>query len=107
MNITWDAQALKQAKKLTAGKPGFFKLIYDNEDCGCSDGITTLWYIAEPEGNEGTIESNLGPILADRDQMAYLEEEMQITWVEDYSRFRLKTADGIINPFMKFYNWVK
>ncbi|MFS0781634.1 iron-sulfur cluster biosynthesis family protein [Bacillus sp. 1P06AnD] len=103
----WDQEAEEQITKMTDGKQGYLKLIYDNEDCGCSDGVTTLWFIADPEGNEIQIETSVGPLLVDKDQLTYLEEDMQIVWVPDFNSFRLKTNDGIINPFMKFYNWVK
>ncbi|WP_019241773.1 MULTISPECIES: iron-sulfur cluster biosynthesis family protein [Bacillus] len=108
MKITWNEEAKKRLDALIDGKEGYVKLIYDSEDCGCGDDeITTLWYIGEPEGNEEWIESNIGKMLVDRDKTVYLEDEMEIAWVKDYNCFRLKNSNGIINPFMKFYNWIK
>lgn len=108
MKILWDDVAKQKLESLTDGKDGFVKLIYDSEDCGCGDdGVTTLWYISEPEGNEDVIDTNIGKMLVDKDKTIYMAEDMKIVWVEDYNSFRLTTSNGIINPFMKFYNWVK
>ena len=108
MNITWCEDSIKQLKDLTKGKEGIVKLIYDSEDCGCGDdGVSTLWFISEPEGNEILIDSNIGKMLLDKDKQYFLEENMKITWVRDLHSFRLSSANGIINPFMHFYNWVK
>ncbi|MEH6945335.1 iron-sulfur cluster biosynthesis family protein [Bacillus sp. JJ722] len=107
MRIVWDASAIHKIKEMTNGKEGFFKLIYDTEDCGCDDGVTTLWFISEPEGNEIEAETNFSKILVDRDKVVYMEEELKISCVEESHVFRLTSPNGIINPFMRFYNWVK
>ncbi|MGM9927446.1 MAG: iron-sulfur cluster biosynthesis family protein [Bacillus sp. (in: firmicutes)] len=107
MRIEWDEMAIQQLESLKKGKAGFVKLIYDSEDCGCGDdGVSTLWYISEPEGNEIEIETNIGRMLVDKDKVVYLDDEMKIAWVPEYNCFRLTTKKGIITPFMKFYNWV-
>lgn len=108
MKIVWEETAIERLQAMTEGKEGFVKLIYDSEDCGCGDdGVTTLWYISEPEGNEEEVDSNIGPVLVDKDKTVYMADEMKIVWVEDYNSFRLSSSSGIINPFMKMYNWVK
>ena len=108
MKIEWSIDAMEQVQMLIKGKKGVVKLIYDTEDCDCgNDGVSTLWYISEPEGNESTIETNFGPILVDEDKAIYLSEQMKITWVPELGSFRLSSPEGIINPVMKFYNWVK
>lgn len=108
MEIVWEEQAIRSLKRLTDGKQGYVKLIYDSEDCGCGDdGMSTLWFISEPEGNEIVVETNIGEMLVDKDKLVYMDDEMTIAWVEDFNSFRLKNKNGIINPFMHFYNWVK
>lgn len=108
MEIVWEEQAIRKLKQLTEGKEGYVKLIYDTEDCGCSDdGVSTLWFISEPEGNEIVVETNIGNMLVDKDKLVYMDEEMTVAWVEQFNSFRLKNKNGIINPFMHFYNWVK
>ncbi|WP_042346897.1 iron-sulfur cluster biosynthesis family protein [Bacillus massiliigorillae] len=107
MKIMWDENAIKRIIEMTNGKEGIFKLIYDTEDCGCDDGVSTLWYIGEPEGNEIEVETNYGRILVDQDKAIYMEEEMKISCVGDCHTFRLISPNGIINPYMRFYNWVK
>lgn len=108
MKIIWEDKAIEKAQKIIDGKDGMVKLIIDSEDCGCGDdGVTTLWYISEREGNEVEIETNMGKMLVDKDKMVYLSEEMKIMWVDDFNCFRLTSTNGIITAFMKFYNWVK
>ena len=108
MNITWTDEAAEKLKEITGGKNGYVKLIIDTEDCGCSDdGEASLWFIAEPEGNEEEFISNIGPFLVDADKVKYLEDPMKIQWVADFNSFRLTTPNGILHPFVKLYNWVK
>ena len=108
MKIEWEEKAIEKAHQIINGKEGIIKLIIDSEDCGCGDdGVTTLWYISEPEGNEIEVDTNIGKMLVDRDKIVYLSDKMRIMWVDEYNCFRLTSTNGIITAFMKFYNWVK
>lgn len=108
MKIIWEEASIRKIKELIGDKEGYLKFIYDTEDCGCDDGVSTLWYIKEPEGDEAEVETNGGPLLIDKDKLIYLEEEMRISYEEDgRNTFRLTSPAGIINPYMRFYNWVK
>ncbi|MGN1402065.1 MAG: iron-sulfur cluster biosynthesis family protein [Bacillus sp. (in: firmicutes)] len=108
MEIEFDKAAIDQIFQMTEGKQGILKLIYDTEDCGCgNDGISTLWFIAEAEGDECLLETGAGPVLVDRNNMIYMAECLKISWLSEHGCFRLSSPEGILNPYMKFYNWVK
>lgn len=79
MRVSPEAQALLQQK--FGGRPGYLRVAYDNEGCGCSlSGAIALWIVDERKTSDLEIASDSGiPFIVDRNDAVYFDENLSIT----------------------------
>ncbi|MCA1058237.1 iron-sulfur cluster biosynthesis family protein [Rossellomorea aquimaris] len=104
IQLTNEATRKIQDKMNIENKPGYLKLKYDTEGCGCVvSGIPTLWFVSHPvEGEDVQIETNSYPILVEKSKMVFLDEELKIDFSPQSNTFQLKSPGQIINGRMSF-----
>ena len=108
MNITITELAVKKINKLTTGKSGFLKLIYDIDGCGCGvNGVAALLFANELEDDDEEIKTNEGSIYIEKSKEVFFDENMTIDFSEKANCFQLKSPNEYLNPRMSFYDRTK
>lgn len=77
-------------------RPGYFKVIYDMEGCGCN-GIIAILIVDEPEALDVQIETNLVPFYVDPKQQLNLEQHMKLDTEPNYPSFKLSSDSGVLS----------
>ncbi|QDH23515.1 iron-sulfur cluster biosynthesis family protein [Saccharibacillus brassicae] len=79
MKVSPEAAALLQSK--FGGHPGFIRLAYDNEGCGCSlSGAIALWIVDKAEASDLSVSSDSGlDFIVNRSDAVYFDERLSIT----------------------------
>ncbi|MEJ8305515.1 iron-sulfur cluster biosynthesis family protein [Saccharibacillus sacchari] len=79
MTVSPDAQTLLDQK--FQGRPGYLRIAYDNEGCGCSlSGAIALWLVDETTPSDLTLASD-SPItfIMNKNDSVYLDQNLFIT----------------------------
>ncbi|QLG41027.1 MULTISPECIES: iron-sulfur cluster biosynthesis family protein [unclassified Paenibacillus] len=77
-------------------QPGYFKVIYDMEGCGCN-GIIAILIVDKPEALDVQIETNLVPFYVDPKQQLNLEQHMKLDTEPNYPSFKLSSDSGVLS----------
>ncbi|KQY94855.1 hypothetical protein ASD24_04755 [Paenibacillus sp. Root52] len=77
-------------------QPGYFKVFYDTEGCGCN-GIIVILLIDEPAALDEQIETNLVPFYVDPKQQLNLEQQMKLDTEQNYASFTLSSDAGVLS----------
>lgn len=77
-------------------QPGYFKVFYDTEGCGCN-GIIVILLIDEPAALDEQIETNLVPFYVDPKQQLNLEQQMKLDSEPNYASFTLSSDAGVLS----------
>ena len=108
MYITITELAAEKINKLTTGKNGYIKLIYDIDGCGCGvNGVAALLFVGELEENDQEINTNEDNIYIEKSQEVFFDEKMTIDFSEKANSFQLKSPNEYLNPRMSFYDRTK
>jgi uncharacterized protein YqkB len=94
MMIQVTPLAERKLKERLGDQPGFFKLFYDTEGCGC-DGINVLLMVSEKEVGDSTIEAGSLPFIVSRQQEIFYEDKMRLDAEERFSSFKLNSDSQI------------
>lgn len=87
------------AKRLTESlndQPGYFKVIYDLEGCGCN-GVIAIIIVDVLAALDAQIETNLVPFYVDPKQQLNLEQHMKLDTEENYPSFKLSSDSGVLS----------
>ncbi|GGH53303.1 hypothetical protein GCM10008014_20870 [Paenibacillus silvae] len=91
------------AQRLTESlndQPGYFKVFYDMEGCGCN-GIVVLLIVDEPAALDEQIETNLVPFYVDPKHQLNLESSMKLDAQANYSAYTLSSDSGVISSNLR------
>lgn len=91
------------AKRLTASlndQPGYFKVFYDMEGCGCN-GVVVLLIVDELASLDEQIETNFVPFYVDPKHQLNLESSMKLDAQENYPAFTLSSDSGVISSNLR------
>ncbi|MCK6073671.1 iron-sulfur cluster biosynthesis family protein [Paenibacillus silvae] len=91
------------AQRLTESlndQPGYFKVFYDMEGCGCN-GIVVLLIVDEPAALDEQIETNLVPFYVDPKHQLNLESSMKLDSQANYSAYTLSSDSGVISSNLR------
>ncbi|GGO07481.1 iron-sulfur cluster biosynthesis family protein [Saccharibacillus kuerlensis] len=79
LRVSADAKNLLEQK--FDGRPGYIRLAYDNEGCGCSlSGAIALWLVDQPGAADLNISSESGlPLIVDRNDAIYFDQNLSLT----------------------------
>ena len=91
MLIQLSQRAEAKLTEKIGAKPGIIRLIYDTEGCGCAvNGVPGLRIIGQPEQDDVSLEvEGSVPLVMNRMQMLFFEEEMKLDLPEGDFTFRL------------------
>lgn len=102
-----DSAAQKINEKLP-GKPGFLKLKYETEGCGCVvSGVTALWFVDELDEDDQAIQTNDLTIHIEKSKAVFLDENMTIDFSDSANTFQLRSPNQILNGRMSFVDHTK
>ncbi|MEC0124858.1 iron-sulfur cluster biosynthesis family protein [Paenibacillus pabuli] len=90
-----DLAAARLTKSLN-DQPGYFKVIYDLEGCGCN-GIIAILIVDQPEALDVQMETNLVPFYVDPKQQLNLEQHMKLDTEPNYPSFKLSSDSGVLS----------
>ncbi|MGF7047209.1 uncharacterized protein YqkB [Paenibacillus sp. DS2015] len=94
MIIQLTPLAEDRLKTSLGDQPGYFKLFYDTEGCGC-DGISVLLIINGPDSGDINVDAGLIPLLINPQQAIYYEEFMRLDADPNYPSFKL-SSDSMV-----------
>jgi len=79
MKVSPEAQILLE--QAFGGQPGYLRVAYDNEGCGCSlSGAIALWLVDEQKASDLNIASDSGiSFIIDKNDAVYLDQNLSIT----------------------------
>lgn len=94
MNIQLDKFTEGKLKEGLGGRPGYFKLFYDTEDCGCN-GVLAIHILEQPLSTD--IEVPVGPFtfLIDRQQEGQFDPELKLEADRNYPSYKV-TSDAAL-----------
>lgn len=104
MNITITDEAQKVLKAKIADRPGYLKIKYDTEGCGCAvSGIPVLEYVEQKEHGDIEIETEAMPVLVEKSKQVFYDKNLKIDFSKSSNTFQLKSPGEILNGRMNFF----
>ncbi|WP_342555820.1 iron-sulfur cluster biosynthesis family protein [Paenibacillus sp. FSL R7-0652] len=100
MHIQITDLAAQRLTKSLNDQPGYFKVFYDMEGCGCN-GVVVLLIADEPAALDEQIETNLVPFYVDPKHQLNLEPNMKLDAQENYPAFVLSSDSGVISSNLR------
>ncbi|GGH19689.1 iron-sulfur cluster biosynthesis family protein [Paenibacillus segetis] len=96
MEIQIGSLAKERLAESLGDGPGFFKLFYDTEGCGCN-GVIVILIVDKPNPLDVEITTNLSPFLVDPKQQHNLDEFMRLEAEENYPAFKLSSDSSLFS----------
>lgn len=90
MELHISTLAKERLLKSLGDQPGYFKLFYDTEGCGCN-GVIVILIVDQPDQFDVEIDTNLLPFLVDPKQQHNLDESMKLDSEENYPAYKLSS----------------
>ncbi|MFK4301284.1 MULTISPECIES: iron-sulfur cluster biosynthesis family protein [unclassified Paenibacillus] len=90
MNIQISPLAEQRLTQILGDQPGYIKLFYDTEGCGC-DGITVLKSVSAPDNGDIEVQAGSLPFLVSGQQGIYFEESMRLDADEKFPSYKLSS----------------
>ena len=94
MHIQPDTLAYARLHESLAGQPGYFKLFYDTEDCGCN-GVLVIQIENEPNATDIVFQQEPFTFICDRQQESLFDEVMRLEADPGYPSYKL-TSDSTL-----------
>jgi uncharacterized protein YqkB len=96
MNIQVSPLAEQRLTQILGDQPGYIKLFYDTEGCGC-DGIIVLKIVSGPDNGDLEVQAGDLPFLVSRQQAIYFEESMRLDADEKFPSYMLYSDSTYYN----------
>lgn len=96
MEIQIVSLAKERLEESMGDRPGFFKLFYDTEGCGCN-GVIVILIVDKPNPLDIEITTNLTPFLVDPKQQHNLDDTMRLEAEENYPAFKLSSDSSLFS----------
>lgn len=96
MKILLDNLTTKRLEESLADRPGYFKLFYDTEDCGCN-GVLVVLIVSEPNHTDIEIQKDPFVFICDRQQESLFDEVMRLQADENYPSYKLTSDSNIFS----------
>lgn len=77
MRIEMNAYTEQKLREKVGASPGFLKLFYDIQDCGCN-GVLVIQIVDEPLAADIRIQEQPFPFVVDRQQRLLFDETMRV-----------------------------
>ncbi|WP_440962260.1 iron-sulfur cluster biosynthesis family protein [Paenibacillus nitricinens] len=95
MFIQLNSQTIEKLEKSLDERPGYFKLFFDTEGCGCN-GVIVIQIISEPHHTDIEVQKEPFTFLVDRQQESLFDEQMRLEADENYPSFRLSSDSSLL-----------
>ncbi|MGQ8872623.1 iron-sulfur cluster biosynthesis family protein [Paenibacillus sp. TSA_86.1] len=103
MIIQVSPQAEARLVEQLDDRPGFFKLFYDTDGCGC-DGITVLLILNERDSEDVSVEAGSLPFVINKQQQTYFEPCLRLQSENNFPSFRLSSDSMIYGSNIKVHD---
>ncbi len=100
MKIAITALAEQKLKEALGDQPGYFRLTYDTEDCGC-DGISVLLIKSEPDNGDIEIDAGSLPFIINTNHQIFYEEYLLLDVEPNFPSFKLSSDSTIYNTNLR------
>jgi uncharacterized protein YqkB len=100
VKILFNEETAEKLQKSLGDRPGYFKLFYDVEDCGCN-GVLVIRIVKEPYHTDLPIEAGPFAFFADAKQESLFDAEMRLEADPAYPSFKLVSDSSIISSNIK------
>lgn len=94
MIILIDSYTEEKLAQSLAGRPGFFKLFYDTEDCGCN-GVLAIEILEQPLDTDIKVTVETFTFLIDRQQESLFDNVLKLEADRAYPSFKV-TSDSAL-----------
>ncbi len=94
MIILIDSYTEEKLAESLAGGPGFFKLFYDTEDCGCN-GVLAIKIVEQPLDTDIQVPVNKFTFLIDKQQESLFDHVLKLEADRNYPSFKV-TSDSAL-----------
>nr|WP_230130109.1 iron-sulfur cluster biosynthesis family protein [Bacillus sp. CECT 9360] len=106
--MTITDHAKKELNKQVGDQKGVLKIRYETKDCGCSGGVPTLWFVPSANENDDlSFETNDRPVLMEKSNLIYFDDELKIDYSSSVNSFQLKSPQQILNGRMALISKIK
>lgn len=95
MNIQLNALTTEKLKENLGEQPGYFKLFFDTEGCGCN-GVIVIQIIKEPLATDIKVQKEPFTFYVDRQQESLFDEQMRLEADENYPSFKLSSDSNLL-----------
>lgn len=107
MKITITEDALKELNNKIGGQNGYLKLQNVTDGLACDSGVPTLLFVSSiDEKADLLIETNNRPVLMEKADLIFFDEELKIDYSDSANSFRLTSPQQIVNGVMSFVSKV-
>jgi len=96
LNVKFDLFTEKKLNEYMGGRPGYFKLYYDTEDCGCN-GVLVVQIIDQPLDTDIEIQADPFIFLVDRQQESLFDNTMRIIADQSYPSFTVRSDSSLFS----------
>ncbi|MDR9747447.1 MULTISPECIES: iron-sulfur cluster biosynthesis family protein [Paenibacillus] len=103
MIIQVSPLAESRLNAMLGDRPGYFKLFYDTDGCGC-DGTAVLLIVNEPDSDDIRIESDSLPFLINKQQQIYFEPCLRLQSENSFPSYRLSSDSMIYGNHVKAHD---
>lgn len=95
MNIQLNALTTEKLKENLGEQPGYFKLFFDTEGCGCN-GVIVIQIISKPHATDIEVQKEPFVFFVDRQQESLFDEQMRLEADENYPSFKLSSDSNLL-----------
>lgn len=108
MQMTITEAAEKKLNERIAGKPGYLKLVYDIEGCGCAvSGVPTLWLVDVVGADDIELKTATRSIYMEKEKQIFFDETMSLDFHVNSNCFQLKSPGQYLNARMSLVDKTK
>lgn len=96
MIIQFDDYTEEKLSESLEGLPGYFKLFYDTEDCGCN-GVLAIRILEQPLETDITVPVGSFSFLIDRAQESLFDDTMRLEADPAYPSFKVSSDSALFS----------
>ena len=96
MIIKLNDLTTKRLEESFGDQPGYFKIFYDTEGCGCN-GVIVILIVSEPLHTDIEIQKEPFVFLCDRQQESLFDEVMRLEADENYPSYKLTSDSSLFS----------
>lgn len=100
MNIEFNMLTKERLQESLGDRPGYFKLFYDVEGCGCN-GVLVLLIVKEPYDTDVKVQAEPFSFLVDGRQESLFDATMRLEADVNYPSFKLTSDSSFFSSNIK------